>query len=234
MADPALDSSAARESAAGRSPAPRRAGGAARPGAGLAAIAAGLLLALGGLGLGAAYLVARDRVLVLKPGWAEPVALDRLLAEPGAFDGRRVRVRGELWRVEPGRAALVPAGSGPERVPIEALTAFIQDPANAGREPPSERPLPARHLHLACEAGGAMKTLSFYDAREDAAGGEVEIAGRLHREGGPGGTPVLQAVVVVDPPQPVFRAPVLMVLGLAAFGPLVGAGLAYIGWRLAR
>ncbi len=215
-------------------PGPAARGNASRRLLGVGVAVAGILLALASLAIGHAYLIAHDRLLVLKPDWAEPAALDRLVTEPGTHDDRRVRVRGELWRVAPDSAVLVPAGSGPERLPVEALTAFIKDPANAGKEPPTVRPLPATRLLLDCAEGGAMKTLSFYEAAEAAGGGEVEVAGRFRRGEDPGGTPVLRAVAVVTPPQPDYRAPVILVLGLGAIGPVIGAGLAFIGWRLAR
>ncbi len=201
---------------------------------GVGVIVAGLLIALAGLGLAYGYLFANDRILVLKPDWAEAVTLGRLLAAPEGYVERRVRVRGELWRLGPDRAVLVPTGSGVERVPVEALTAFIKDPANKGKEPPTMRPLPAKRLRLACSGGGSMKTVSFYEAAQDAGGGEVEIAGRFCRVEGPGGTPVLRAAAVVDPPQPLFRAPVQLMAGLGVGGPLVGLVLIVIGWRLAR
>ena len=201
---------------------------------GIGVIVAGVLFAIAGLGLAYGYLFANDRILVLQPDWAESVTLERMLAAPEGYEERRVRVRGELWRLGPDRAVLVPTGSGAERVPVAALTAFIKDPANKGKEPPTVRPLPAKRLRLACSGGGSMKTVSFYEAAQDAGGGEVEIAGRFRRGEGPGGTPVLRAAAVVDPPQPLFRAPVQLMAGLGVGGPVIGLVLVVIGWRLAR
>jgi hypothetical protein len=77
-----------------------------------------------------------------------------------------------------------------------------------------------------------MKTLSFFDAETAAEGGEVEIAGRFARAGGPGGTPVLLATAVVHPPQPEFKPPVQIIAGLTVVGPLIGAAFVWLGFRL--
>jgi hypothetical protein len=202
--------------------------------AGIAVAAAGLLLVLAGLGLGHAYLFEGDRILVLKPEMADAVALDVLVSAAPAHDGRRVRVRGELWRIAPSSAVLVPTGSGPERLGIDELVALLKDPANAKRPVPQVRALPATHLALVCSAGGGRKTLSFYEAAEAAQGGTVEVAGRFLSAGGPGGAPALDAAAMVEPSQPEFHAPVVLFVGVFAAVPVIGLILLLLGIVLAR
>lgn len=191
--------------------------------------AAALLFFVVGIFLGYSFFFADNRLLFIFPSLAAKVTLDELAADPAKYDGRWVRVRGELR--SPGRfgALLVPE----EGVPSEP--AGDQKAGAAGKpgsltwnvypsleERTGERP--PQSLRLRHPSAGISKTVSFY---ED---GVVEVAGRYKRSGpSEAGEPSVAVAVMVKPRQPVFFVPIVVygtipILAVGVFLPLYLVG----------
>jgi hypothetical protein len=203
---------------------------------GLCIAAVGLVFVLLGIHLGYWYFILHDRILFVRPDLAEEATLDRLLAEPNAFDGRWVRVRGEIWRAQPVSAVLVPAGSGYEGRPVDEMVAFLKDPANKGKEVQVNRALPAKHLNLFCFEGAGMKTLSFGGAAVPADGPAVAatVAGRFHAGAPPQTAPSLGVAAIVEPRQSEYAAAIVLITGFAALALLGGAVCVGVGWWIRK
>ncbi len=191
--------------------------------------AAALLILVVGIFLGYSFFFAENRLLFIFPSMAEKVTLDELAADPAKYDGRWVKVRGELRN--PGRfgALLLPE----EGVPSEP--AGDQKAGAMGKPSPltwnlypsleeRSRERPPQSLRLRHPSAGISKTVSFY---ED---GVVEVAGRYERSGpSDGREPSVAVAVMVKPRQPVFFVPIVVygtipVLAVVVFLPLYLVG----------
>jgi len=196
---------------------------------GVAFCAAAFLFLVSGIFFGYCFLGAENRLLFMFPGMAAKAALEEIAARPQQYEGRWVRVRGELRN--PGRfgAILVPAGS-PGR-------GKARSGENGSEEKSSRRiwrlhpsvdeaneQLPPHSLELRHLSAGMSKTVSFYEE------GMVEVAGRYGGCGAPGqGKPCLAVAVMVEPRQFLFFVPILIytvisVALIAAFLPLYLVG----------
>jgi hypothetical protein len=191
--------------------------------------AAALLFLVVGIFLGYSFFFADNRLLFIFPGMAAKVTLDELAADPGKYDGRWVRVRGELR--SPGRfgALLVPEGNAPSERAGDKKAGAEEKPSPLTwsaypslEEGTGERP--PHSLRLRHPSAGISKTVSFY---ED---GIVEVAGRYERSGPWGeGEPSVAVAVMVKPRQPVFFVPIIVygtipVLAVVVFLPLYLVG----------
>lgn len=196
---------------------------------GFAFCAAALLILAVGILLGYSFFYAENRLLFIFPGLAERVTLHELAADSRKYDGRWVRVRGELR--SPGRfgAFLVTPGNtpfGPD-----------EDEQARAKEKPSQRAwnvhpsleergegLPPHSLQLRHPSAGRSKTVSFYQE------GIVEVAGRYQRSGSLDETrPSLAVAVMVHPRQFAFFFPIVIyaaipVGSVVAFFPLYLVG----------
>jgi len=191
--------------------------------------AAALLFLVTGIFLGYSFFFADNRLLFIFPSMAAKVTIDELAADPGKYNGRWVRVRGELRN--PGRfgALLVPeedarsepagdqtAGAAEKSSPL-TWSAYPPLEDGAGERPP-------RSLRLRHPSAGTSKTVSFYES------GMVEVAGRYERSGAWGdGEPSVAVAVMVKPRQPVFFVPIIVygmipVLAVVVFLPLYLVG----------
>jgi hypothetical protein len=192
---------------------------------GFAFCAAALLFLAVGIFLGYSFFYVDNRLLFIFPGMAEKVTLDELAADSLKYDGRWVRIRGELR--SPGRfgAFLVPEGNAPpERVGGEKGGAEGTPSPRTWHVYPSleekTEELPPQALRLLHPSAGISKTVSFYEH------GVVEVAGRYERSAPSGERePSLAVAVMVKPRQPVFFLPILIygaipVVAVVVFLPL--------------
>jgi len=191
--------------------------------------AAALLFLVMGIFLGYSFFFADNRLLFIFPGMAAKVTLDELAAEPAKYDGRWVRVRGELRNQGRFAAVLVPEEKAPAE-PAGDQKAGAAEKPNAlswSAYPPLEETTgerPPQSLRLRHPSAGISKTVSFY---ED---GMVEVAGRYERSGPWGeGEPSVAVAVMVKPRQPVFFVPIIVygtipVLAVVVFLPLYLVG----------
>ena len=187
--------------------------------------AVALLILVVGIFLGYSFFCADNRLLFIFPSMAEKVTLDELAADPAKYDGRWVRVRGEMR--SPGRfgALLVPEGSAPSEPAGDEKAQPVgkRSPRTWNLYPSLEektRELPPQSLRLRHPSAGISKTVSFYEE------GVVEVAGRYERSAPAGeGKPSLAVAVMVKPRQPVFFVPIVVygtipVLAVVVFLPL--------------
>jgi len=191
--------------------------------------AAALLFLVVGIFLGYSFFYADNRLLFIFPGMAEKVSLDELAADPAKYDGRWVRVRGELRSPVRFGALLVPEGKAPSE-PTGGENAGAEgkpSPRTWNVYPSLEEKtgeLPPQSLRLRHPSAGISKTVSFYEE------GVVEVAGRYERSGPAGeGKPSLAVAVMVKPRQPVFFVPIVVygtipVLAVVVFLPLYLVG----------
>jgi hypothetical protein len=196
---------------------------------GVAFCAAAFAFLVSGIFLGYCFFGAESRLLFMFPGMAAKVALDDLAAGSQQYEGRWVRVRGELRN--PGRfgAILVPGGSpeadkaGDEQSGSEGSTAMRMWKLHPTPDEADER-LPPHSLELRHLSAGISKTVSFYEE------GIVEVAGRYGGCGTPGqGKPCLAVAVMVKPRQFLYFVPILIyavipVALVVAFFPCYLAG----------
>lgn len=191
--------------------------------------AAALLFLVVGIFLGYSFFFVDNRLLFIFPSMAEKVTLDELAADPAKYDGRWVRVRGELRSSGRFRALLVPEEKAPSE-PAGGEKAGVEEkpsPLTWNVYPSfaeQTRKVPLRSLQLRHPSAGISKTVSFY---ED---GVVEVAGRYERSGPWGeGEPSVAVAVMVKPRQPVFFVPIVVyatipVLAVVVFLPLYLVG----------
>jgi len=182
-----------------------------------------------GIFLGYSFFFADNRLLFIFPSMAAKVTLGELAADPGKYDGRWVRVRGELRSQGRFGALLVPEENGLSGSAGDQKAGASEKPAPLtwSAYPSLEnrtRERPPQSLRLRHPSAGMSKTVSFY---ED---GVVEVAGRFERSGPRGeGEPSVAVAVVVHPRQPVFFVPILVygtipVLAVVVFLPLYLVG----------
>ena len=197
---------------------------------GVAFCAVAFLFLVSGIFFGYCFFGGENRLLFMFPGMAAKVGLDELAAKPQQYEGRWVRVRGELRN--PGRfgAILVPADSpggtkaGSGETESEERASLRTWKLQPSVDEAHER-LPPHSLELRHLSAGMSKTVSFYEE------GMVEVAGRY---GGCGasseqGKPCLAVAVMVEPRQFLFFVPILIytvisVALVAAFLPLYLVG----------
>ncbi len=196
---------------------------------GVAFCAAAFVFLVSGIFLGYCFFGAESRLLFMFPGMAAKVALDELAAGSQQYEGRWMRVRGELRN--PGRfgAILVPAGSPDagkarnEQSESEGSTGMRTWRLHPTLDEAHEQ-LPPHSLELRHLSAGISKTVSFYEE------GIVEVAGRYGGCGTPGqGKPCLAVAVMVEPRQFLFFVPILIytiipVALVAAFFPFYLVG----------
>jgi hypothetical protein len=191
--------------------------------------AAALLFLVVGIFLGYSFFFADNRLLFIFPSMAEKVTLDELAGDPAKYDGRWVRVRGELRSPGRFRALLVPEENNPPEPAGGEKAGAVAKPSTLtwNLYPSIEEKTTGRPPHslwLRHPSAGISKTVSFY---ED---GAVEVAGRYERSGPwSEGEPSVAVAVMVKPRQPVFFVPILVygtipVLAVVVFLPLYLVG----------
>jgi len=191
--------------------------------------AAALLFLVVGIFLGYSFFFADNRLLFIFPSLAAKVSLNELAADPAKYDGRWVRVRGELRSPERFGAILVPEEDAPSEPGGDQKPGAVGKPSSLTwnvypslEEKTRERPPQSLRLHH--PSAGISKTVSFYEE------GVVEVAGRYERSGpSDEGGPALAVAVMVKPRQPVFFIPIVVygtipILAVGVFLPLYLVG----------
>ena len=178
----------------------------------------GWLFLLVGLFLGYCFFYVDDHVLCVFPKLAEKVSFEDLTANPKKYDGRWVRVEGELWRCRRFEAVLVPPGSGPEQMHRGAVDERYQEAVQqegnyylAINQP--EREIPLSYLRLYNFSPGVSRTVSFYQDGVVEVAGEFESSGLSMEE-----PPYLDVAVMVRPRQHLYWVPISIYLGICLLG----------------
>jgi hypothetical protein len=193
-----------------------------------------LLFLVGGIFLGYSFFYVDNRLLFIFPGMAEKVSLDELAAHPAKYDGRWVRVRGQLRSPARFGALLVPEGTTPSEPAVgeKAGAEGRPSPRTWNVYPSLEEKtgeLPPQSLRLHHPSAGMSKTVSFYEE------GVVEVAGRYEGSGPAGeGKPSLTVAVMAQPRQPVFFVPIVVYGTIPVLAVMVSLPLYLIGRDIRR